>query len=62
MVLLRYADSEASFCCRSRRIQSNSPDVAPPVRGPKRPAVCLSSDGYLMGGVLCEMGKEDECE
>lgn len=41
------------FASRSRRIESK---IAPPITGPQRPAVCLSSDGNLMGGVFVSSG------
>lgn len=47
--MLKYTDAEAFFACRSRHIQMKE---APPITGPKRPAVCLSNDGKLMGGVV----------
>lgn len=49
MSVLRCTDAEAFFACRSRRIESK---IAPPVSGPQRPAVCLSSDGQTGGVVM----------
>ena len=49
MRLLRCADAEAFFAGRSRHIESQ---IAPPVSGPQRPAVCLSSDGQTGGVVM----------
>ena len=51
--VLRYAGAEAFFASRSRHTELSK---APPITGPQRPAVCLSSDGNLMGGVFVSSG------